>query len=55
MFEDKAKTSENLQNFDICGGPQYGTKNVPLIRGELKKALLDGLLIPHEDEWQKAE
>lgn len=52
MFEDKAKTSENLQNFDICGGPHYGTKNVPLIRAELKKALLDGLLVPHEDEWQ---
>jgi len=40
------------QNFDITGGPQYGRRNVPKLRARLSELKLDGLIIPHEDEYQ---
>jgi Xaa-Pro aminopeptidase len=39
------------QNFDVQGGPQYGTQNLPKLRTELISRGLDGFLIPHEDEY----
>jgi len=41
-----------IQNFEVQGGPQYGRDNLPKLRAVLEKAGLDGLLIPHEDEYQ---
>lgn len=43
--------TQTIQTFDIVGGPQMGRDNVPLLRAELKRQNLDGLLIPHEDEY----
>jgi len=40
-----------IQNFDVQGGPDFGRKNLPKLRGALKSADLDGFLIPHEDEY----
>lgn len=39
------------QNFDVRGGPQDGRNHVPLLRAELARQGLDGLYIPHEDEY----
>jgi len=44
-------TVNMIQNFEIVGGPQMGRDNVPLLRAELVRLGLDGLLIPHEDEY----
>jgi len=41
-----------IQNFDVQGGPEYGQKNLPMLRKALKTAGLDGFLVPHEDEYQ---
>lgn len=41
-----------IQTFDVQGGPQFGRDHLPLLRAELNKQGLDGLLIPHEDEYQ---
>ncbi|MEM9600235.1 MAG: aminopeptidase P family protein [Pseudomonadota bacterium] len=43
--------TQTIQTFDIVGGPQMGRDNVPRLRAELKHQGLDGLLIPHEDEY----
>lgn len=40
-----------IQNFNVQGGPQYGQKNLPLLRASLKSNQLDGFLVPHEDEY----
>lgn len=40
------------QTFDIKGGPQDGRRHLPLLRRELAAAGLDGLYIPHDDEYQ---
>lgn len=40
------------QNFDVKGGPQIGRSNLPKLRAELKRQDLDGLYVPHEDEFQ---
>lgn len=40
------------QNFDVKGGPQIGREHLPKLRAELATANLDGLYIPHEDEYQ---
>lgn len=44
-------TIDMIQNFDVVGGPKMGRDNVPLLRAELTRLGLDGLLIPHEDEY----
>lgn len=40
------------QKFDVRGGRSVGLKNLPLIRAELANAGLDGIYLPHEDEYQ---
>ncbi|MEO0983090.1 MAG: aminopeptidase P family protein [Pseudomonadota bacterium] len=40
------------QTFDVRGGPAQGRANLPLLRAALKRAGLDGVYIPHEDEYQ---
>jgi Xaa-Pro aminopeptidase len=40
------------QTFDVRGGADQGRKAIPLIRQQLAGMGLDGLFVPHEDEWQ---
>ena len=40
------------QTFDIKGGPQDGRTHIPLLRRELAAQGLDGLYVPHDDEYQ---
>lgn len=40
------------QHFDETTDPSFGAKHVPLVRAEMAKQGLDGLLVPHEDEHQ---
>ena len=40
------------QTFDETTDPSFGAKHLPLVRAEMAKQGLDGLLIPHEDEHQ---
>ena len=41
-----------IQNFEVQGGPEYGQKNLPKLRQSLEAAGLDGLIVPHADEYQ---
>ncbi len=41
-----------FQSFDVQGGPHIGRANLPRLRAAMKAAGLDGLIIPHEDEYQ---
>ena len=40
-----------FQTFDDHADPSFGEKHLPLIRAELAARGLDGLIIPHEDEY----
>jgi Xaa-Pro aminopeptidase len=40
------------QTYDVRGGADQGRKAIPLIRQQLAQMGLDGLFVPHEDEWQ---
>jgi Xaa-Pro aminopeptidase len=40
------------QTYDVRGGADQGRKAIPLIRKQLTAMGLDGLFVPHEDEWQ---
>jgi Xaa-Pro aminopeptidase len=40
------------QTFEPQGGPQVGRANLPRLRRALTPLLLDGFIIPHEDEYQ---
>lgn len=40
------------QTFDIKGGPQDGRTHLPLLRHELAAQGLNGLYVPHDDEYQ---
>jgi Xaa-Pro aminopeptidase len=40
------------QNFDVKGGPQIGRANLPHLRKVMADMGLDGVYIPHEDEYQ---
>ncbi|MEN9874404.1 MAG: hypothetical protein RL186_1301 [Pseudomonadota bacterium] len=40
------------QTYDVRGGAEQGRKALPLIRSQLQALGLDGLYVPHEDEWQ---
>jgi len=44
-----------IQNFEVQGGPEYGQKNLPKLRKSLEKAGLDGLIVPHTDEYQNVQ
>ena len=47
------KTLPNsFQTFDVVGGPDMGRSNLPKLRQALKERGLDGMLVPHEDEYQ---
>jgi Xaa-Pro aminopeptidase len=41
-----------IQTFEVAGGPEFGRKHLPLLRKALTKLGLDGMIVPHEDEWQ---
>ncbi len=43
--------SEHIQQFEPWGGPAFGRENLPKLREALAAAGLDGVLIPHEDEY----
>jgi Xaa-Pro aminopeptidase len=40
------------QTYDVRGGADQGRKAIPLIRQQLANMGLDGIFVPHEDEWQ---
>jgi Xaa-Pro aminopeptidase len=40
------------QTYDVIGGPEVGRASLPRLRAAMKEAGLDGLYIPHEDEYQ---
>ncbi|MEP7210189.1 MAG: aminopeptidase P family protein [Alphaproteobacteria bacterium] len=40
------------QTYDVIGGPEVGRASLPRLRAAMKDAGLDGLYIPHEDEYQ---
>src|SRR5690606_25613731 len=40
------------QTFEETTDPSFGAKHLPLLRAEMAKQGLDGLLVPHEDEHQ---
>ncbi|MEO0720952.1 MAG: aminopeptidase P family protein [Pseudomonadota bacterium] len=40
------------QSFDVKGGPQIGRTNLPKLRAAIAAADLDGVYLPHEDEYQ---
>jgi Xaa-Pro aminopeptidase len=41
-----------IQTFEVAGGPDLGRKHLPLLRKALARLGLDGMIVPHEDEWQ---
>ncbi|MET0183021.1 MAG: aminopeptidase P family protein [Caulobacterales bacterium] len=41
-----------IQTYEESGGPQLGRKHLPLLRKALDKLGVDGMIVPHEDEWQ---
>ncbi len=41
-----------FQNYSDPGGPELGRKHLPLLRKALTRMGLDGMIVPHEDEWQ---
>jgi len=43
--------TQPIQTFDVKGGPEAGRRALPLIRAELSALGVDGVLIPHEDEY----
>lgn len=42
----------HLQSFENIGGLGFGQNAIPKIRQQIANMGIDGLLIPHEDEWQ---
>ncbi len=57
MGPDCAQSSADLicgmiQTFEKQGGPALGRKHLPLLRKALERLGLDGMIVPHEDEWQ---
>ncbi len=40
------------QTYEVIGGPVMGKTNLPLLRAALKSMELDGVYIPHDDEYQ---
>ena len=41
-----------IQTFDVQGGPDFGRRHIPVLREQLRMRNLDGLIVPHEDEYQ---
>ena len=44
--------NDTIQTFDVVGGPDMGRENLPKLRASLERLGLDGMLVPHEDEYQ---
>lgn len=40
------------QTYEVIGGPAIGTTNLPVLRAALRSMGLDGVYIPHDDEYQ---
>jgi Xaa-Pro aminopeptidase len=40
------------QTYEVIGGPAVGRASLPLLRAKLKSMQLDGVYIPHDDEYQ---
>lgn len=40
------------QTYEVIGGPDVGRASLPLLRATLKAQGLDGVYIPHDDEYQ---
>ncbi|MDO1558206.1 aminopeptidase P family protein [Brevundimonas sp. 2R-24] len=40
------------QTFNETTDPSFGARHLPLVRAEMRRQGLDGLLVPHEDEHQ---
>jgi Xaa-Pro aminopeptidase len=40
------------QTYEVIGGPAVGQASLPLLRAALKAQGLDGIYIPHDDEYQ---
>src|SRR5690606_10996283 len=40
------------QTYEVIGGPAVGRASLPLLRASLKTMGLDGVYIPHDDEYQ---
>ena len=40
------------QTYEVIGGPAVGRASLPLLRQTLKSMELDGVYIPHDDEYQ---
>ena len=43
---------DSFQTFEVVGGPDVGRANLPKLRAALADFGLDGLVVPHEDEYQ---
>ena len=43
--------TELFQTYDVKGGPHRGRENLPKLRAALAEAGLDGVIVPHEDEY----
>ncbi len=41
-----------FQNYKVRGGPDFGHRNLPLLRSAMKTQNINVFLIPHEDEYQ---
>jgi Xaa-Pro aminopeptidase len=40
------------QTYEVIGGPDVGAASLPLLRAQLARQGLDGVFIPHDDEYQ---
>jgi Xaa-Pro aminopeptidase len=40
------------QTYEVIGGPTVGRASLPLLRATLKSMELDGVYVPHDDEYQ---
>lgn len=40
------------QTYEVIGGPDVGAASLPLLRAQLARQGLDGVYIPHDDEYQ---
>lgn len=51
MFENIENT-KSIQTYEKQGGPEFGQRALPKLRQRLAELGLDGIFVPHEDEWQ---
>ena len=52
MTNNENNNGLSFQTFNTVGGKNFGQNAIPKIREKLKTLGLDGIIIPHEDEWQ---